>query len=235
STSCPITVPVTGTAPGAAFGNIRVIATATNPVFTKAMNGRGRFLNGEVEDYYVSYLFLLPLKLISFNAARINNNARLMWVTADEQYAESFDIEHSINGQDFTVIGNLPAAGISTKENIYSFVHNQPSIGNTHYYRLKIIERGGGFSYSTVRVLNFQNKNEKIIVYPNPVNSIATVTGLKEGEDIIVLGVDGKIEMNIKVVRSTESFDVSGLKTGLHLVKIMNQGVMVTAIKMIKE
>ena len=57
SSTVSVTIPASvGALPVGTIGAIRVIATGTSPfTFTKAQNGAVSVLNGEVEDYYVTY------------------------------------------------------------------------------------------------------------------------------------------------------------------------------------
>lgn len=217
---------------GETFGVIRVIATAVNPNFTQAMNGTGNFTNGEVEDYYVTYQAPLPLQLARFTASKKGNNSLLEWTTVNEQNTHAFTVEHSTDGKVFSAVSEVAAAGNSVTDRSYTYLHQQPGNG-THHYRLKMEDKDGRFRYSEIRVLNFGGYNE-VLLYPNPVTSQATMTGLAGDEQIRIIGADGRIEIMQTVSGNTELIDMSSLPQGLHLVQVLRQGGVITVIKVNK-
>lgn len=113
----------------------------------------------------------VPLKLLSFNAARSGNNAMLTWRTAAEENGTSFIVQRSIDGMEYKDIAKL----ISTNppEHFYSHSDDNPVQGK-NYYRLKIVEPNGSLSYSKVEMLTF-GRQENISVFPNPAKAYAPV------------------------------------------------------------
>ncbi len=109
----------------------------------------------------------LPVQLLSFTAAQTEAANTLQWTTSNETNSSYFVIERSTNGSQFTAIGTVTAKGNSSTSTAYSFADNSPLSGTT-YYRLRIINTDGTFSYSETRYL------ERILrftaaIYPNPV------------------------------------------------------------------
>ncbi|MBN9380070.1 MAG: FG-GAP repeat protein [Chitinophagaceae bacterium] len=123
-----------------------------------------------------TYLFLgfsaaLPVSLLSFTATADNGNTRLNWSTAQEQNSDHFDIEHSTDGINFSSIGQVAAAGNSSLKTDYSFTDATPAVG-ANYYRLKMVDRDGQFTYSRVAIVNFQAGGPSAVAaYPNPAHS----------------------------------------------------------------
>ena len=112
---------------------------------------------------------ILPLFLVGFSAKENGCNALLNWNSTNEQNMSRFEIEKSDNGNTFYSAGVIRAAG-SNNENKYSFTDNQP--GAVNFYRLKMIDNDGSFTYSPVKyvTVNCKTTAESVIVYPNPVN-----------------------------------------------------------------
>ena len=74
-------------------------------------------------------------------------NAVLTWKTSSNNIADSFEVEYGINETAFTRVGVLQNKN-NNSDLTYEFVKDQ---GNSKgYYRLKIIAKGGKFSYSKV-------------------------------------------------------------------------------------
>src|SRR5258705_5377302 len=109
----------------------------------------------------------LPLRFISFNANCERNKVLLTWKTAQEQNTSHFNIEKSIDGIRWTVIGNLPAAGSSSNERSYSFTDNDP-VQNS-YYRIATYQSNGRVQYSSL-LRSSCNTTDVFNVWPNPIH-----------------------------------------------------------------
>ena len=109
----------------------------------------------------------LPLKLVSFAATKRAKYNLVKWQTASENNTDYFAIERSTNGKDFSPIGTVKAAGYSSENRNYNFIDDNPplSIG-TLYYRLKMVDKDGKFTYSSVRLV--EKGGEVVTILPNP-------------------------------------------------------------------
>ncbi len=124
-------------------------------------------------------VWVLPLKLESFTGVNSNCNATINWKTSQETNSSKFDVEQSVDGIAFNKVLSLNAAGNSSTSKSYTCMI--PQLTNIAYYRLKMIDSDGTFTYSAV--INVQTKcaaNEFLVVYPNPLKGIS-VTNLKFG------------------------------------------------------
>jgi hypothetical protein len=230
STSVSFTVPMGN---GATNGAIRLIGTAVDSSFTKEMNGTGTFVNGEVEDYFITYATPLPITLKSFTGIATGKcAAHLDWTTASEENSESFDIQHSGNGRDFQTIGKIKSNNIATGSK-YTFIDNNALDGN-NYYRLVMVDIDGRYQYSNTIVVNTECGSIDIQLLPNPVTSIATVTGLKAGDKIQVISSDGRVEMERTANASNAQLNMAPLTTGIHLVQVLRGGQLISHIKVTK-
>ena len=114
----------------------------------------------------------LPLDFLEFTAAWYNDDDVLLhWKTANEENTLSFDVEQSMDGSNFDLVGNVASAN-SPGEHQYSFVvHNASSLSAPRiYYRLKQKDIDGRFIYSKIVSVAADDQN-KIQVYPNPVTT----------------------------------------------------------------
>ena len=115
----------------------------------------------------------LPLKLLSFTAKKQNGKDVLAeWTTGEEYNISRFEIEVAKGNSDyqlnrFTRIGSVNSQGNSNGEHRYSFTDLEINKSDVRYYRLKIIEADGSFSYSAIRPVVFTN-DVQWQVYPNP-------------------------------------------------------------------
>lgn len=176
---------------------------------------------------------ILPLTLSSFNVLKNNNNAYLNWATASEQNTSRFEIEESSDGRNYKTIGTVAAAGNSTATINYNFTHNKPTAG-THYYRIKMIDKDGNFTYSAVRILNFGNGVANIIIYPNPAKDNITVSGIEAGMQLRVMGADGKLVIAQNAKNTTETIKVAALAQGVYILQTIKDGAVTATDKFIK-
>jgi hypothetical protein len=110
---------------------------------------------------------ILPVSLTYFDAKLIEKKVHLSWETGWEQNSSEFVIERSTNMIDFVGIGNLKASGETISRVQYAFVDAAPRAGAS-YYRLKIVDENGTYTYSQVRDIFFADSSSELIVTPNP-------------------------------------------------------------------
>lgn len=134
----------------------------------------------------------LPLKLISFTAKKINNKDVLTeWVTGSEFNVNRFEIEvargnSGYQQNQFSKAGQVNSQGNSTGEQHYNFSDLEINKTGVRYYRLKMIDNDGSFSYSAVRPVTFSN-DLQWQVYPNPSDGFFNlVYQLAQGETMSV-------------------------------------------------
>lgn len=109
----------------------------------------------------------LPVHLISFNAARKNNDAVINWQVSNEINMRSYDLERSANDGIFKTIQSImPVNGL--KEQTYSTTDkNIFTSGLSASYRLKQTDADGSIKYSRVVTLR-SDKTVGDIIVPNP-------------------------------------------------------------------
>ena len=168
----------------------------------------------------------LPLTLITFEAQLINKDVLLQWNTSSEQSTSHFDIERSTDGNNFSVIGNVNAAGNSSSTIKYSFPDNDPAAGN-NFYRLKMIDLDGHFSYSKTIVIKLANATS-LSLYPNPAKNTLYLHRSGDDENALIQIVDlaGKKVKEQKVVltRNT-SIDIGNLPKSIYKVIIKTAAI----------
>lgn len=87
----------------------------------------------------------LPVNLLSFTAEKINQAVVLKWIVQD---ADKVEVEKSIDGRNWKNLGE----GILNK-----LVDMKPAPGK-NYYRLKMYEEDGSYSYSFIIPVSFDKK-----------------------------------------------------------------------------
>ncbi len=143
----------------------------------------------------------LPVELVSFTAKKnASNNVVTEWVTAWEENTARFEIELAKGNDEyqqnhFVKIGEVISAGNSTSQQHYQFTDEQYNKQGVRYYRLKMIDIDGKFTYSIIRAVVFDDE-VKWQVYPNPSDGIFNfVYQVNEGEavNIRLHDINGKL------------------------------------------
>ncbi len=116
----------------------------------------------------------LPVEMVSFNAALYQyDQVLLQWSVAAWENISGWNIERSTDGQRFEKIGTLKLDQTSGHSEQFKFLDNSPNIG-VNYYRLKVLELDGRFTYSELRSVNIA-RPLSIEVYPNPTAGVVNV------------------------------------------------------------
>ncbi|MBI1342918.1 MAG: S8 family serine peptidase [Terrimonas sp.] len=137
-------------------------------------------------------LTTLPVELISFSAKKVNHqDVLLRWETGNEYNVSHFEIELARGSLDFQQgrfvnAGRVNSPGNSANGRSYAFTDIEPGKSGTRYYRLKIVDRDGSFSYSAVKPVIFSN-DITWDIYPNPSTGLfSLVYQVGEGEEVRV-------------------------------------------------
>jgi hypothetical protein len=117
----------------------------------------------------------LPVTLLSFNGNILNHAVQLNWKATNEIRFAGYEIERSTDAISFTKIGFVLSKGLTSITN-YQYGDVQLPNSQQLFYRLKMMDKDGRFSYSNVIRLeqNGQLNNRIITIAPNPfINNIA--------------------------------------------------------------
>lgn len=112
----------------------------------------------------------LPVELLSFKATKVDQKAKLHWVTASEQNSLGFEVQKSLDGLSWEEIDWIPSQGFSHSRQTYETLDEYLAEG-ANYYRLKSVDEDLSFSLSEVEVLHFgrsKDLGDEISIFPNP-------------------------------------------------------------------
>jgi hypothetical protein len=167
----------------------------------------------------------LPIELVAFDAKANRDEVDVFWTTASEINTSEFVIERTNNGQDFTEIKRLHAAGNSTSILNYKVKDGNPVEGN-NYYRLKEIDFDGTVTSGKLVVTRFTKNYSKISVMPNPAQNEIAVNFFADKDALVKISiVDAKgLVVLIKNVLADNDgannipVNISGLQPGIYSV-----------------
>ncbi len=182
---------------------------------------------------------VLPLQLLSFTAQRNNETNLLKWSTADEINTDHFEIQRSNNGKDFSAIGYIQSLSNGKIKNNYQYTDNRP-LKAVNYYRLKMVDKDGKYSYSTIKSINNASSFD-VTLYPNPVKSnliLGFVSEKNTDMQMQIVNAAGKVVFSKKIQvtagESKQTINASVFSAGNYFIKLISsEGE--TALKFIKQ
>jgi hypothetical protein len=143
----------------------------------------------------------------------------LNFTTTNELDVASFDVERSADGSSFTTIGTVTGEGANGQ---YVFIDAQP-LPSMNYYRLKMINHNGDYSYSKIVPIRY-DKIASITIFPNPVKDVVNVQ-LQVPSGVVSLQIIDAMGRRVKTITLKSSgstlstaIDVSGLAVGQYYI-----------------
>lgn len=117
----------------------------------------------------------LPVTGLKFSAISVAKGVQLEWSTTSEYQSRDFDIQRSVEGRTWIVIGTVPAVGNSTVEKRYQYV-DEKIVGETAYYRLRQRDQDGTTHYSNILRVTIKSRSEDLLIYPNPATNMLHIS-----------------------------------------------------------
>lgn len=174
----------------------------------------------------------LPVTLQSFSAKLENKKPVLNWISSVEQQLSHYVVERSTDGSQFNEAALVFANGTSSIANKYSFSDNAMASVNKGilYYRLKMVDADGKFTYSETRLVKMSTSAATtgiaIQAYPNPATNEIRVTLPASWQDkqiqYDIYAVNGQVmkSMNRPTASQTEVLNISSLPVGSYVIKV---------------
>ncbi len=107
---------------------------------------------------------VLPVEYLTLGGNQKEEYVELHWSTATEIMNETFQIEHSTDLNQWTLIGETPGNGDSSEPIYYQFRHYKPSSG-LNYYRLRQVDFDGNSALSKIILVSYNLEEKPLEVY----------------------------------------------------------------------
>lgn len=194
-------------------------------------------------SYMMIPMSVLPIKLSGFTANKKNQDAVLNW-TVEYQDAQSshFEIERSSNGTNFVNIGAVSLTGNSA--NSYTYTDRNLTASNSGrvvYYRLKMVDKDGQFTYSEIKSIKLNDRGLSINLYPNPVRNSSKLNIDLDKAGVIKVSINDALgkqishkEFNGQKGLNQHNIDLSGVSAGSYMIKVRANNK-IQSIPVIKE
>jgi hypothetical protein len=188
----------------------------------------------------------LPLVLTRFSGMLQGAGVLLSWQVEQESGLAQYDVEGSTDGVSYLNVGEVASAGGAAggSGGSYQYFVADPAVGE-NYYRLKMVNTDGTFSYSNVVVVAVAGSGQGITVLGNPfVTSCMVRVTAATGAPVSLrlTDISGKLLWHEEMVLSagTTTFilpQTAGLAPGVYLLSLMGTSIQQTVkvVKVVKE
>jgi hypothetical protein len=171
---------------------------------------------------------VLPLQLVRFGLTGLDEAVKINWATENEKNVHHFEIERSSDGTSFEKIGQLSGKG-NASQATYDWLDQKAyqQKSTRLYYRLKMVDNDGKFSYSSVIFIKLGQVDATLSLYPNPVKNDLRISfmgekaGKMEGRVISATGqVIQKLSFTAQPGNNQQWVSTSNLPAGIYFLEL---------------
>jgi uncharacterized repeat protein (TIGR01451 family) len=170
---------------------------------------------------------VLPLTNLKFKGSLVDDKSVLSWTMNGDESVANYEIEYSENGTSFSAAGKVASKGNTNAANSYQFTDVEHAFSSKRFYRLKVNQKGGSYTYSGVIMLDL--KDMDIQAVPNPFDKTINVqVRLKTAENVRIRLVDftGR-----EVYTTTEQLGIGGHSILIRIPTVLPKGMYVLEVK----
>ena len=229
-----------GVVPGITFSKVAGTTSTATPVVSSS-----GILRVTVPPHsfatWVQGTVVLPVTLLAFEAKALPNAVRLDWQSNAEKLFAGYQLQRSTDAYEFVNVSWTPAKGGERQTVDYSFIDNDVAIGQTFYYRLKLVDLDGTAAYSKIRSVQMDAQALLSQLVPNPVHGTTQLivnNPMEQPLFISILSIAGRPvyqrTYNLRKGLNKVDLDCSNLPAGVYSVVITN-GVTRQTEKMVVE
>jgi len=182
-----------------------------------------------LSEYWIhSGLFVLQTNLTSFTAHKKEKEVLLKWTAANDENADRFIIEKSVDGLNYDNIGTVMAAVSTGGKNAYTYSDKNPVDGK-NFYRLQLVNKQGSKQGSKVLLLNMTSGDETTvqITYQSMRQVRATISGKVNNGTLLIHDGSGRQVKSFKINTSDAgtilNIDLSNFGSGLYLYQLITE------------
>ena len=160
---------------------------------------------------------VLGVELVDFTAIYQDDRALLEWSTSSEERSNFFEVQRSVDGENYTSIAKIPAAGFSSEMLEYNYEDIEVPAGVV-YYRLNQVDFDGKSEiFGPVTVYS-----SGTLVSPNPGDGefkVLTGRNIQSLEVTNALGQNVPSEISFPMA-SQANLNISNAESGVYLIKV---------------
>lgn len=185
----------------------------------------------------------LPVNFLSLNAAVKGGGVAINWNTSFESNNRYFDVEKSLDGNNWTTINSVNGSGNSSVVKTYSSYDAKPIAGN-NYYRIRQVDTDGRFKFSDVAKVKVVIEKTGISVVANPfVNNIVVdfLSPINQNLSVRIMDISGKVlgAEKWKITKGSSRMNysnVNNLQKGMYIFTVTDEdGNIIYNNKLVKQ
>lgn len=199
-----------------------ILHEGTTEIFPYGWGSSGTQYKMEFTGINYSTTTFLPLELVNFKVSKGNRKNSLVWVTTSEFNVGSYEVLKSVDGINFTKIGELSAKNNSSALNTYTF--DDFKIHSTTCYKIRVKELSGEVSYSKIIcVENKTGQKADFSIFPNPNTGLFTIqNGTEDNITVAIHSQQGNLISSYNVSPGNNPVDIQDLPNGIYLIKFVS-------------
>ena len=156
---------------------------------------------------------VLPGSIYSFKGSCKNAAIDLQWSTSFENNVDRFEVEKTIDEQNFQVIAKIKAS--NETQATYQFIDNTTA-NNKSLYRIKMIDKDGQFKYSSIIKASCSSIDKTFAAYPNPVKNKVIIETSTSGE-FKLMDARGQMLKRFTLQAGRNPIDLTTFSNGVYI------------------
>lgn len=177
-------------------------------------------------DPYETSPVVLPVTALHFNATATEQVVKLSWQVNKETNISKYVVERN-TGNSFIPIGSKAAGNNLDGVFNYSFTDSLP-VSGANYYRLKIVDADGRYTYSDIVPVTCTGKNTRIALYPNPSSTYVIVEhkAVNTAAKLLLVDMQGRKLKTIVVAKGSKQtrIELAAIAKGIYKIVWQQDG-----------
>jgi|GEM_PF-863860 len=190
----------------------------------KVTDNRGFFSRDTLS---VTVSSILPVRLVRFSAVKNNAEVDLKWVTTSEVDSRDYIVERRTGGREFESIGRVASNNSADRQSTYTLVDNRPANG-LNYYRIKMVDRDGTFTYSHIVSVEFKTFDQSFILDNARMNGTSVKLNISSSkqQSLSIIAVDAagrvvlKKQVQLRAGSNTVESNIPAANKGIYYIKM---------------
>ena len=193
------------------------------------LNGTGTAIATPLDSTQVGAgtpIVIVPVHLVSFTVSQTANTYKLNWFVENEINFLKYEVEVSKDGNNYKKVTTVYA----NNQSIYQYEYNDV-VKQDRYFRLKLIDKDGTYSYSNVVSIKKSDK-PTISLYPNPTKDFISIrlNKIMPNSKLIIVNNIGEMIQQIQLVNSITTISTNGLASGLYFIQILENSELINSL-----
>ncbi len=176
-----------------------------------------------------SFLNVLPVELLFFNAKLVGSDVSLTWTTGSETNNSHFDIERAGPDLDFKKIGRVDGVGDSPTQTDYRFIDSKSLLGMS-YYRLRQVDFDGSYTYSDIKSIDQNVSRSNFKAYRSGNELVLEYAPNSSANSVQLRSLSGAVIFEAKLDKETWTHRVPlTMSRGVYVVQVIDGSDQLTA------